>query len=634
MVKINFIFSLLLLFNLLTSNAAADALDPYDPFDTPSISDDDDRKDEEKSVEELLMDANILLNDERLLDARTKLLNALKKDPKEYRTHMMLAGYYIQHVGHFRLALKYTKQALDLFQEQNGKPPYSDTKLRTEHAQLLYLLSQARLSLDNYQGSLDVLDEYSSYSYYSSWYAGTRAWVLMKLNRLDEAIKVARLGAIAGFEPGRTLNMLGILLSMNGDREDSLKVFRDAIAYELALGTSGQPATPLNNSGEVYKEIFEEDKAETAWLKATRMPDGCEHVLPSLNLALLYIEQQNFQGAKNAMNSFEACVAQYPLRNGEEHKALVNLVRGRINLHAGNVDKALEQLESALQERQWFGKIGTSVDDMLSATMFSLSQALTTKNNHLKMAHSLGILDWLESSKQILENEIRAWWLMRRSKQVLTENLSDLEDIYVRNTDCMLEYPTFGELLSKLPTAALENRLSAESKLDNRNGAVAYYKTWLAENYINSYRKSEGLELLKQAMAAMRPRYDNLLKTHALLIMLQNTKTGTKQYIDLSQEIFEMNRAKLRNYGLPLYVNYQDLPDSVMDLFQDGPFLLDNSQKAGFMIKYHFENSEHALSFISSSTKLGNIKVKGSSIEQVTQKFIDSVFVEEYGKEN
>src|SRR5690606_14751052 len=153
--------------------------------------------------------------------------------------------------------------------------------------------------------------------------------------------------------------------------------------------------------------------------------------LPSLNLTLLYIEQLNFRGAKNALANFEACVAQYPLRNGEEHKALVNMARGRINLHAGNVDKAIELLEKALEERQWFGKIGTSVHDMQAAAMISLAQALRAKNNHLKLSESANPAAWLSESANILSNSLRAWWLMRRATQILTEDLQDLEDIYV-----------------------------------------------------------------------------------------------------------------------------------------------------------------------------------------------------------
>jgi len=621
------IVAYLLLINI--SVLHADVLDPYDPFDVGDLKTQEEQPDESKSVEQLLLEANILLNDERLLDARTKLLVALNKDPKEYRTHLMLASYYMQYVGHFRLAMKYTKQAMSLFEEKNGKPPYQDLQVQTEHAHVLYLLSQARLNLDNYQGSLDALDQYAAQNYFSSWYPGARAWVLMKLGRVEEAIKIARLGVMAGAEPGRTLNMLGILLSMHDEREEALQVFRQAISYELSLGTAGQPATPLNNSGEVYKEIFLEDKAEAAFLKATRLPDGCEHVLPSLNLALLYIEQLNFSGAKRTMDSFESCVAQFPLRNGEQHKALVHLARGRIDLHNGNVNTALTHLEAAIEDRQWFGQIGTSQEDLKAGAMISLAQALHAKNNHLEFEQSTSPLNWLSTSQQIVSNKIRAWWLMRRARQVLTEDLSDLEDIYVRNTDSLIEYPTFGEVLGELPRKPLENRLSYESEHDNRRGAVAYYKTYLAENYLDGWWKSSGIELVDQVLAAARPKYDDLLKTHALILKAQQFSYDTPEYLDLTNQIFALNRAKLRNYGLPLPVNYEELTPEVEAFFEHSPLLLDNSRRAFFAVRYAHEKDEHSLTFISTSTALGTVKAKGADMELVVKKFIDAIFIQE-----
>jgi tetratricopeptide (TPR) repeat protein len=320
--------------------------------------------DRDKGAEELIAEAAILLQDERLLDARTKLLRALEKEPKAYRAHMMLSGYYMAHVGHFRLALQYALQALSLFEEKNGRPPYYSYISRAEHSQLLYLLSQARLNLDDYEGSLKVLDQYVSYDYKDEWYSGTRAWVLMKLNRLPEAVSEARKGLREGAEPGRTLNMLGILLSMTGDRSGSLEVFREAIRYEMSMGRFGSPATPLNNSGEVYKEVFEEPKAIQSWMKATSLPDGCDHVLPALNLALMLIDQLDLNSASRAMYNFESCVAQFPLRNGEEHKALVHLARGRIDYWNGDIDNALNHFNDASERRQWFGKIGTNENDL------------------------------------------------------------------------------------------------------------------------------------------------------------------------------------------------------------------------------------------------------------------------------
>jgi tetratricopeptide (TPR) repeat protein len=212
-------------------------------------------------------------------------------------------------------------------------------------------LAETRLNLDNYQGALDVLNEFGKL-YFGAWYPASRAWVLMKLGKLDEAIRVARLGLLTEAEPGRTLNVLGILLSMTGKRQESLKVFNEAIMHELSMGSSGQPATPLNNSGEVYREIFNEEKAEAMWLKATSMPDGCEHVLPSMNLAIMFIEQLRLTDAKKAIDAFESCITQFPLRNGEEHRALVHLARGRIALHSGDVHSAVQHLEAARERRQ------------------------------------------------------------------------------------------------------------------------------------------------------------------------------------------------------------------------------------------------------------------------------------------
>ncbi|NMC63420.1 MAG: hypothetical protein GYA55_09675 [SAR324 cluster bacterium] len=180
----------------------AETLDPFDPFDNSSFEiTTNEEGDKDKSAKQLILEAAVLLDDERLLDARTKLLRALQRDPLDYRAHLMLSGYYLDHVGHFRLSLKYAKRALDLFYKTKGYPPYNETGDRMSHQQLLYLISQIRLNLDDYNGSLRTLDEFSSYGYTAPWYSGSRAWVLMKLGKIEEAIKVARQGVEDASEP-------------------------------------------------------------------------------------------------------------------------------------------------------------------------------------------------------------------------------------------------------------------------------------------------------------------------------------------------------------------------------------------------------------------------------------------------
>jgi tetratricopeptide (TPR) repeat protein len=556
-------------------------LDPFDPFEIPDLWDSmSSEKDDSKSADELLQEALYLLETEdRLLDARTKLLKALKKDPRMWKIHYVLSGYYFSHVGHFRLSMKYIKRAQELFAEKHGPPPYRDDTTRFEHSNILYYLSQIRLSLDNYRGALDALDDYSRFGYSASWYAGSRAWILMKLGRIQEAIKVARAGILIGADVGRTLNMLGILLSMNGEPQEALEVFRKAIAAEFSDGSRGQPATPLNNSGEVYKELFEDDKAESSFLRATSLPDGCEHVLPSLNLTLLYIDQEKIDAAISTLDSFQRCVAQFSLRNNEEHAALVHLARGRIDLHTGNLDRAITHFRAAMEGTQWFGKIGTNQNDLVVATTISLGQALARKNNTLKFHVASSWDEWFDLKRRRATNAIESWWLMRRARQLLTEELNDLEDLSVRNTDSLLEYPTLGEVLRGLSPSALAARLDDEGREDSRAPAKLFYQAYLAESELSGSNKSSAIASLDTVIERARPRYDDLLKIHTTLVRMSTLDTNSPRYRELAYRVFYTAPAELQNYGHRLPIRIQTSSE-LRSLILSGPFIEDLSSQS------------------------------------------------------
>lgn len=553
--------------------AIVDPLDPFDFLGTEEIVSSAD--DDTKSADDLLRDGVILLQLDRPLDARTKLLKALKKDPENYRTYNLLAAYYLIHVGHYRLALKYIKRAQELFENRFGKPPYSARELRKEHSDMLYYLSQVRLNLDNYQGALDVLDRFTSLGYTADWYPGSRAWILMKLGNIQEAIRVARLGVLAGDDGARTLNMLGILLSMNDQPQEALEVFRQAIAYELTLGDEGQPGTPLNNSGEVHEELFDDEKAESSFLRATSFKDGCEHILPSLNLSLMYIDQLRFDAAANAMDGFDRCMAQFPLKNNEEHVALESLARGRVDLHTGRVDRAIKRFEAALEGTQWFGKIGTNQNDMIVASLISLSQALSAKNNVLRTTVPLSWGEWYRNREEMASNSLRAWWLMRRARQMLLGELNQIEDLTIRNTDSLVEYPTLGDVLSGLSSAAFEARLARQLQTDHRPAAQVFYKAYAAQARRSWFGNSESNSALDDVIDTARPRFDDLLKTHAMLLRMDSLSPKGERYRELAYRIFYTAPAELRNHGfrLPVRVDTAGMPSSIASLLADGPFL-------------------------------------------------------------
>lgn len=610
-----------------TSFAEIRVDDPLDPNDYPYLEEQLEA-DEDKTADQLIQEAELLFVEERLLDARTKLLLALKKDPKNYQAYSMLAGYYLIHVGHFKLALRYIKQAQKIFEEEFGPPPYTDLFLQSTHAHHLHLLSQARLNLDDYKGALKALDDYEAYGYYQSWYPGSRAWVLMKNGNLDEAIRVSRMGLMAGAEPGRTLNILGILLSMTGERQASLDVFKQAIQTEYALGSMGQPATPLNNSGEVYREIFQENDAEKSWVQATSLPDGCEHVLPALNLATVRMERLDFKSAEQALTNFESCVAQYPLRNGEEHRALVHLAQGRIDVQTGYVDRGIEHLRAAMKRQQWFGKIGTDVEDLQAGVLSSLSYALKAKARRdlLTQAPDSGVIDSVSTWLSAMKDRTEAWWLGRRVVKLFIDKLNNGEDFYVRNTDSMLEYSYLGTTLSQIPTRTLEKRLAIEKAEDERGPAANFYEAYLAENMLERGDTQEGLDRLRAVKKRLRLPADAAIKMHVALTIARNIRESSAEYRDLVEEAFVLDRASIPNYGVKLPVNFSSTEGYVPKKLVSSPFRVEDSQQVEYLITHGTDGNVHSLRFSSRTGSASPFTVKGEKFGEVLQKLADEVF--------
>jgi len=601
--------------------------DISDPWGAPPEDIEGETSLENKSAEELTTRAEELLSDDsHLLEARTILLNAIRKDPSYYPAHLSLGYYYLAHVSHFRLAMRYIKRAQQLFSEQKGEPPYSNRLVEAHHAQILYLLSQARLNLDDYAGALSVLDTIKSYGYFTPSYAGSRAWVLMKLGRVDEAIREAKMGLLMRAEPARTLNMLGILLSMNNQPEAALEALKRAAAIETSLGKQGQPATPINNSGEVYKEMFEDEKAEASWIKAKSFHDGCEHVLPSLNLALLYLDQLKLRDAEDAISSFLSCVAQYTLRSDEEHRALVNLARARFKLHGGKPEEALKQLQEAFDNIQWFGKIGTNQDDLEIGITITKAQAWRALAERMRFKIPDGIVESMQNRVLIAQARVASWWFFRKAARVLVERLKNIEDLTIRNTDSLIEYSTFGSVLSVIPSALFERRLEEELNRDKRPLAQVYYAAYRGENYLRNGKHSLAITTLKDALQKCRPTLDDGLRLRILILLASVLEPTSSDYAKMTEQIFLLSPPALRNAGLRLPAAVFNTDSRTVQLLKRGGFLPVETGSTPFTIEED-KNSVNGLNLVIASGKMQRkISAQGESLAQAINNLNEATF--------
>ncbi len=523
---------------------------------------------EEKDFETLMSEARMLILNQHPIDARAKLQKALALRPDDYRPYLLLGQYYLSEVGHFKLAYRYILSAEEHFYQKygigDGDVISSQSK---EEANILYLKSEAELNLDKYSDSLITLDRFGK-KYFADWLPGSRAWVLMKLRRLDEAIKVAQTGLLYANDPKRTYNILGILFSMNDNRELSLNAFAQAIANEMQLGSMGQAATPLNNAGEVYREIYQDNLAEASWLKALQLQDGCDHILPSLNLSILYTDQLRLFLADRTLSDFQACYAQHQEREDTEHRSLLALARGKIALRKGEFKTAIESTKQAIDKQQWFGKIGTNENDVKFAATIALAQSNNAYANELSDTITDSFSEYFLNLVSIRIHRINSWWYFRQARNQAIAEMSDFEDLKIRNTDTMLEYPTLGEVIKDFPRESLLQRLDRLRQSDNRAGSKVYYNLYYAQNLVDKGKYSEAISILSNTLNNLRP-IDRLLKAELLAHLIKAkanikyfwqsfSKEESNEILRLKLELFQLSPPFLRYYNFRLPVSIAD----------------------------------------------------------------------------
>ncbi len=547
------------------------AYSQVDSFDLDSLADSlTDSSSEKLSTEVLIRQALLLFNKGKGIDARAKLEKALEQSPNDYRPFLYLGQYYLSEVAHFKLAYRYIAQAKFLFEKLHPNPSeiVRDYELLNQHALLLYLLSEAQLNLDRYEDSLKTLNQYGTLNQ-PDWYPGQKAWVLMKLKRIEEAIVVAKNGLLEGADPKRTWNILGILLSISGEREMSINAFQKAVQYEFRLGLQPQVATPLNNAGEVYRELFRDAYAESAWKEALSYPDGCEHILPSVNLSILYTDQLRLFQAEQSLRDFEACYAQKPERKDSEHRTILALARGKLKLLSNNLDESEKLLNIASDDQQWFGKIGTNENDVKFASW--ITQALLYRVKATKLAQSAtdsyktSLSNYIESKSLTL----KAIWLERKARIFALEELDNFEDLSIRHTDTMISYPLLGRVIGGFGSDAIQKRFSKILATDNRESVKYYYDLYTAEALLQENSHTEANSLFTSVLSKA-PEHERLVKVMALSGQIKaelkkswwwsrnSTLLGLRSKLE---SLYKTLPIALSFYSLPLPVSFESNSD-------------------------------------------------------------------------
>jgi hypothetical protein len=261
--------------------------------------------------------------------------------------------------------------------------------------------------------------------------------------------------------------------------------------------------------------------------------------------------------------------------------------------------------------------------------MISLAQALKASNARNRFLLHDGFVASLKATKQRAQNGSRAAWLFRRARQVLTENLKGIEDIFVRNTDSVLDYPRFGIALEGIPLSLIEKRITMERERDPRSRAIPYYRMYHADVLIGHGKRKRAIPLIDQVLRDARTPADNALKLHARLRKLELTKAHSEAYQKLTTRIYAMAPAALRNAGFRLPVHHEIHDAGVRSMLSQTAFTLEDDINREFVVSYkRTVDGKHELAFRSQRGLSRDLRVSGTDLRNVVNQLNDVVFRE------
>jgi hypothetical protein len=217
---------------------------------------------------------------------------------------------------------------------------------------------------------------------------------------------------------------------------------------------------------------------------------------------------------------------------------------------------------------------------------------------------------------------------------MLLNDLNDVEDLIIRNTDSLIEYPTFGDALYGLSRVALARRLDKQRVKDSRGPAQLFYDAYLAQSSLGWWHQKEGLALLEGVIDRARPQRDELLRVHAMLLRLSVTSPTSQLYRDLSYRVFHAVPAALRNHGIKLPIRFDPSPltASVQAAILQGPFIeAQSGSELCTVSATQAASSPGAISlrFTCPGNPAKNRTTEDSDINQVVNKLSDALFTEE-----
>jgi len=350
-----------------------------------------------------------LAREEKLLTARTRAEELLKKDPDSIVGHFVMAMALREAEGALARALAHFKRARELYEARYGTDDKEGRPWRI-YADTLFGIAITAQLMEDFDASLRAMDDFDER--FAPKLLSQRVWPLMKLGRFSEARAWARAALDSGsaFQKMRALNGLCAVEAEERKRlatyDACMAVYRyakdrQAESKETEPSKIPQIVVYANNAHLGALAVLKYDEAEQLAIDGTKSREETSSN-PWLRLARLYIDEGRPAEAVSAAKALQAWRVQQPPSTREQFRAEDEGTVAILLLVAGEPEAALRLADRILERPDRRGMISTKPEQTAGANAL-LRRAIVRVGSELA-AERASYSGWKEAPGHLAES--------------------------------------------------------------------------------------------------------------------------------------------------------------------------------------------------------------------------------------
>lgn len=349
--------------------------------------------------------------------ARTMAESILQKNPHSYVAHFLMYFVLRNDEGELIRSLWHLRQSITSY-----KNAYKVSRSRSHHMLLIELISVLR-QLGREQESLQLIETHDRlYTGYGVKYEEYRPWVLMKMQRYDEARREALRFLQEKKHITTALNSLCAISFEQNQRQESLLYCEKAYLEDNKRSSTYNRSVHSINLAEAHLSVFDLGKSEQFAFQATRFFYEDLHSTPWEFLLGLYLDQGRYDDAWNAMKKAKSWFYQQSPKLSESVYASNQLAQASFLLTLVRPDIALQVLERIRDRPDRHGHMSAQTRQFVAGARLLRRHALLLQTERMReSAASRGFLFRLFTWPQTLWYRFRAW----RQGALLRRQLSE-----------------------------------------------------------------------------------------------------------------------------------------------------------------------------------------------------------------